>query len=344
MKKIPISCWLTLFVLFTFLFNACSTSPQVQNITGMPDNYIFQNWDEILSPDGTMIANTNQQIKIEDRTGKVIFQGTEPPGSYYDLVSWFPDSKGFVLYTADHGCEKCPFDRLVVYQIDKQNKKLKSFTLEPLSARNESFWQDISWSPDGSEFAVIVNLREVDILDRDARVVRKLQINLDEDQGIRQGVWTKYGFLYIYDTYTANVTFEQLGIIDVNTQKQTTLMNDAVGEYKSIISVDPYTPRIIIVIDQGINQNVDIYNLETKKVEQTLYPIYGCPSLVEADPSPYVGILTCDNKFRLFYWKTRSITDTNLKNINQIEWGPDLGEFILTGGNGNDQWVESVKP
>ena len=30
MKKISISRWLTLFVLFAFLFNACSTSTQVQ--------------------------------------------------------------------------------------------------------------------------------------------------------------------------------------------------------------------------------------------------------------------------------------------------------------------------
>jgi len=35
MKKIPISCWLTLFVSFTFLFNACSTSTQNSGATSI---------------------------------------------------------------------------------------------------------------------------------------------------------------------------------------------------------------------------------------------------------------------------------------------------------------------
>jgi len=93
----------------------------------MPDHYISQSWDEILSPDGTMKANINQPLKIEDRDGKILFQDANPLWPQYEFVSWFPDRTGFIIYSADQACEKCPYDRLVVYQIDKQNNRLNRF-------------------------------------------------------------------------------------------------------------------------------------------------------------------------------------------------------------------------
>jgi len=157
-----------------------------------------------------------------------------------------------------------------------------------------------------------------------------------------QCVWTKYGLLYTYRY--EGTAIDHLGMIDIGSQKQTILLSDAIGGSTFIISVDPYAPRIIIVIDEDINENIGVYDLKTKKVEQTLCTTRGCPYLTAVEPSPYVGLLTCDSSFRFFYWKTRSLEDVSSNSVSSLEWRPDLGEFILMGNTGNHQWFESVGP
>jgi hypothetical protein len=332
---------LSVILAYILLLSASGCSkqtPRIIDITEVPDDYWSTREYVDLSPNGTMEVNLGQPLSITDKAGKTLFQDASILGPYNIFESWFPDNSGFVIYDADQGCEKCSFDRLIVYQINKQKNRLDRFVFEPLTARNTAFRQRISWSPDNSQFAVIVNYKEVDILDRDVRVVQRLQIDLDKYQIIEQGVWTKYGFLYIYAA-----TVEQLGLVDVGTQKQTVLINDATGGQKGIISVDPYTPRIIIFI----NNDIDVFNLETKEVEQTLYTInvYGCFSIKASDPSPYIAILMCDNQLHIFDWRSQSMQAISILNIEGIlEWRPDLGEFVLEGNKGNHFWLEYIKP
>jgi len=91
MKKIPISRWLTLFVLFAFLFNACSTSTQKATATEIGTPRLTSNIDQIISP-GDIKDFLVEKIGVSAFGGKVFcayqIMGTEQDSQMTKIYLW----------------------------------------------------------------------------------------------------------------------------------------------------------------------------------------------------------------------------------------------------------------
>ena len=71
MKKIPINRWLTLFILFAFLFNACSTATQSPTATEVPPTQTYAP-TETFTPEPTATAPaTNTETPAPTKTPEI---------------------------------------------------------------------------------------------------------------------------------------------------------------------------------------------------------------------------------------------------------------------------------
>jgi len=146
-------------------------------------------------PFAVTVTSTKTKTILRDSAPQIIPYTSGPMRNAY-VNTWFPDSSGFVLYDADTGCEKCSFDRLIIYRLDISQRKMQRYVLEPMVERNTAFWTDVSISPDGSQFAVVVNDREIYIVNRKAEVIRKIMPEPGQGDRLDWVDWTQYGLLY----------------------------------------------------------------------------------------------------------------------------------------------------
>jgi len=333
----------------------------------MLDNNIISSFAKLyyggeqFSPDHRSIifASEDVPVAVVSLTNLKIYQSPSLPalGDYTNFASWFPDNSGFVIMDADKGCEKCSFDRLRVYQINSKNNFLQQNIFEPLKERNDSFWSNISWSPDGSSFAVVVNQQEIDILNRQAQVVEKFLPDLKTNSSwIDSANWTPYGLIYKtrYDNPYPQPQLTELFLLDSAHAelKETRLLTS--NAYPEFISYDPFSPRVIIMQDQNpeiFDNKLDfvIFNLETRKLEKVIYTIMGGPNTnykISSD-STMVGMMgnVEENNFYIYDWKSQTFFDLHMHIKDILAWDPIAQAFIvLKKDAAGHEWTEAVQP
>ena len=208
--------------------------------------------------------------------------GANTNSKYFVVVSWFPDNSGFIIMDADNEeCEKgCPYDRLIVYQIDPKSDKLQHYVFEPLKERNRSFWSDISWSPDGLRFAVTVDSKEIDILDRKAHPLQQITPDLKNDSEQVVGVqWTTYGLLYmntdrnqLAQNHAYARILYQMDPAHPNIPPTTLFISE---DSPDLVSYDPFSERILVhrvtdVSSNGYKVEATIFNVQTRQFEKSI--------------------------------------------------------------------------
>lgn len=168
-----------------------------------PTHNFALDWRLSHSPDGNWILKLDKTVTILSTSYEQVSlkQPSDAKlGEYSTFKAWFPDSNGVILFDADHGCEKCAYDRLVVLLINREQMQLQRFVYEPMTERNRSFWGLISWSPDGSKFAVVVDFKELVVLDRQANIIMTLAPALASNEILDHATWTTSGLAYVIRT------------------------------------------------------------------------------------------------------------------------------------------------
>jgi len=275
------------------------------------------------------------------------------------LEKWFPDSTGFILYDEDVGCEKCPFDRLIIYLLDTDQGKLQHYVLEPLLERNTAFNTDVSFSPDGSQFAVTVNDREIYIVNRKAEVIQKISLDIVKEDFFMNVDWTRYGLLYGIETPHIGDGSDPYDLflrkIDMtDPTRSDTLLLKTTGYGLGVLSVDPFSPRLVLydslaASPPNIWSELIIFNMQSQQLEDVLCTnsneVPSC-DLVNASGQHIFAMKMGDQTENLyiFDWATRKLTNKKYHIEKILEWRQDLQSFIVQQGNFPDEWLESIQP
>ncbi len=281
----------------------------------------------------------------------------DPPlalGAYPSFVSWFPDNSGFVIYDADRGCERCGWDRLISYQINSQGGFLRHFTFAPPAGPNSAFWNDISWSPDGTHLAAIVNNQEIYLLDRRARVMNKIRPHLAKDEIVNQVTWTHSGLVYRIENRSdpSHVSTEiRLAWLTDRTWSDRTLMHSY--DSPAILSASPLHPELLIAhgadTGQGYYGEVAIFDMRTGKYTQSICTWISSPPLDSAvsTDNEFVALRCHDKHLAFFDWKTLLLSDNNVQVDAILKWRQDLGAFLvmqIPDWKSDRTWIAAIKP
>ena len=168
--------------------------------TPLPQTNIALDLNTYHSPNGkwdVYLPNRATAVVITSTATNSSFQDDFELGEYHHITSWFPDNSGFVLFDAEKGCQKCPWDKLIIYHINEESANSSHYEFEPLTERNKAFWHPIAWSQDGLKFAVIVGGdiggEKIYVLDQQATVLNQLSPQLEEKEIIDpyRLVWKK---------------------------------------------------------------------------------------------------------------------------------------------------------
>lgn len=322
-----------------------------------------------LSPDQKWVATINQDTgeinitAIAQRktltTSNALFSRVSNMLGYDLFLEWFPNSTGFMIFGNDGKADNTAskrWNRIVLYQINVQENDLEAFVLEPLPIG--IYWPEFSWAPDMKNFALIVADQAIYVINQKAELVQTIRPSLGKSDHITEVTWTKYGIVYLVLKYSNDVLSSQMHLMMPDNQQDLLLSNDDV---KTVLSVDPYTPRIMLFISgfycpevvDGIrycNSKIVTFNLETKQIDQTVYSFH-VPQDSDCldwpvDASPFVGVTTCDPNENLFIfdWATRTLDNKHLHAEMILPWRSDLESFIILNGQYPNQWLETVSP
>jgi hypothetical protein len=336
------------------------------NATPIPDGYweFSRNlspdrmWDvKIDYPFAVTVTSTKTKTILRDSAPQIIPYTSGPMRNAY-VNTWFPDSSGFVLYDADTGCEKCSFDRLIIYRLDISQRKMQRYVLEPMVERNTAFWTDVSISPDGSQFAVVVNDREIYIVNRKAEVIRKIMPEPGQGDRLDWVDWTQYGLLY-------EISSDQIGndnpgnfdlrMIDMTNQtRPDVLLLHTIGWGLYVESVDPFSPRLVLYdylpaeVPDVWSEDI-IFNIQSRQFEDILCTnreeVPACDIVNAGDQHLFTMRMGEQGEnLYVFNWLTRQLIDKKYHIEKIIEWRQDLQSFIVQQGEYPDDWLESIKP
>ena len=310
-------------------------------ITFVSTNNSFQL--EKHSPDGKWVVRMDESLNIlvfSTLTNTVTYSISledipYTPGKcnrniFFD--SWFPDSNGFIVYDADSGCES-RYDRLLVINLNHAKKELDYYVFEPEQERNLAFWPYLSYSPDGSQFAVATSGKEIDIVDLKGKIIQVYTPKKTESCRPIEVKWTRLGLLYVcLSDYDENQNAKsELRIINMtSTFQQETLLLSRNNSAIHVYSVDPKSPRIML---NYIYPNYDsipwcglvIFNVETKDFEDQIctdFAPYRDFSIVEAANQPYFGLYFFENgeNFYIYDWSKNILINKNIQLADIIEW------------------------
>ncbi len=307
-------------------------------------------WEVYLSPLVTTAV-------ITSTTSGISFKDDLQVGAYNTVASWFPDNSAFIVFDANLGCEKCSFDRLTVYLINKESKSVSHFQFEPVTEWTErygAFWHRIAWSLDGQQFAVIVGGRTIYILDRNANVQRELMPSLGQDDIIDHVIWTRSGLAYTVRTLHPDPQVTEIRIINLAEQSPAETVLRREGDYPYFLSADPLDDYLLIrhgPLGPPVDE-IGMFSLKTHQFVQTIYPIEGSYpyfTSLEGDNGKILGLLLLNKgkDLYVFDWKTQTLSDTQVTADKLLGWRDDVKAFITlrsNGPEGKDSWIELVSP
>ncbi len=336
------------------------------NATPIPSEWRFWDTYPMSSPDGKWQVHLGDKQPISVTAvadSSLVILDQAPIGEYSSFESWFPDNSGFIVLDADHGCEKCPWDRLNMYHIDAENKMLSRYTFEPASTPPQTaFWSEVSWSPDGSQLAVIVNQQEIVLLDKYAKVQHEIKPKLRGNQQLDQIFWANFGLVYTVRNVTSDNSPQSSEIRQVDltnlAQQEQVLTQGADDPF--IMDSDPFSHRLMVKHDVrppdarlGWMAEVAIFNTDTRQYEESIY-VYGSWTQY-----PYFNYAVSDNhqlvalqlgndedNFFIFDWKTGEMTKKAITVDDILRWRQDLQSFIVVRSGSptkTQEWLESVR-
>jgi len=307
-----------------------------------------------LSPNGKWLArNVNHLHAVEFVSTSNPSQTLQIPagaklGEYVSPVDWAPDSSAFVAYGADNICEKCPYDRVIIYEIQGKDSIASYSIFEPHYTYAESMfatsWAPLSWSPDASQLAISINLQEIVILDKHARVIQRVMPSLTNSERVVDLWWAQNGLIYIIDDGAGGYRLQKSD--PANPLKPYTLLNR--DGSMDIIGLRQNPTRLLISYHRWKDDVSELLlmNAETGNLERTI-SLKG--TLCRSSDSPNslsTAIETCDAKANLwlFDWNRSELVDQG-EVQTLIGWHTDVQGFVVVKGTSPESlWIEVVKP
>jgi hypothetical protein len=192
-------------------------------VTPRPMNHTLQEnklLDRPLSPDGEWSVEktwlipglTGESLVVDsthNQTEKLSVVLPASLGNDFTFASWSPDSHAFAYFSSEkiHGCEKCPLDSVVIFTLDKEHHSVTYAAFDPEydyslpDNWSATSWAPLAWSPDSSQVAVSLNLREILLLDKQASLMQRVTPNINATSRIIGLSWTENGLFYNIDDY-----------------------------------------------------------------------------------------------------------------------------------------------
>ncbi|MGB8647140.1 MAG: hypothetical protein WCF84_18025 [Anaerolineae bacterium] len=330
------------------------TSTLLPNAIRMPDDFGWLDRSRSLDLHWEAWLGSSQPVTVTSIISNQIILKEKLPvalGEYPGPVYWFPDNTGLVVYDGDHGCEKCDWDRLLIYRINQQGWFLERSAFEPLARRNEAFWEGISWSPDGSRFAVVVGFHEIYLLNRQAWVLQKITPKLTEHELIDQVAWTDMGIVYLVRTFDTDPPQpSEMRLTAPYDRNQPDKVLRSGSDYPAILAVAPDQHRLLIAHDwdhssSGLTGELGIFNLETRRFERTfcLYRDYPY-DLTVAGSRFFVAFQCGDSNLSILNWDTGQVTAKQIHVDEIIGWRQDLEAFTVLQRRSDGDWLALVRP
>ena len=132
-----------------------------------------QQWG--LSQDSTIAGNVKVVRKI-DLSILATFPISPTLGPYLLFKSWAPDSLNLLMYSYDDIRSHAPVRRLIILHFDDVGGTLTPYIYPvPYSPREQHICPVVEWSDNSQKLAANINEREIIILDKQGRVIKKLQ-------------------------------------------------------------------------------------------------------------------------------------------------------------------------
>lgn len=308
-----------------------------------------------VSPDGQWVALVRPNAPIQvwaSADPDTIYTDDQPLGPYTFFRAWSPNSSTFGIFDADQGCERCPFDRLIVYMIN--GGQVARYVYAPTAEPNRAFWLSPVWSPDGRQMAVLVGSREIHILDAHAQLISVL--TPPDGAHLNGIIWTTWGLIYWVRPENARQAVEiYLHQPDIVAGDELVFSSDA---NLRVLSADYDSPRLMIhhytnLPGQPTSGEIAILNTATHQLEEALlthddqYPYF---SALDGDAGHVVALLDQAGQLFTYSWYADELHDQQLRVTRLIQWRQDLGAFIvLRSPSPQDQtfansWLESVVP
>lgn len=355
-----------LAIILIFSFSSCSRDNQnaalsISNVPTITPEAFFDLWIEH-SPNGEWDAYLSPLITtvvITSTISGTSFKDNFQVGPYNGIVSWFPDNSGFIVLDANQGCQKCPFDRLTTYHIDAQAEAFLHFEFEPLLEPNTALsYQHISWSRDGSQFAIIVgefNQEQIYILDRYANVIRIVEPQLSEHQTIDQVTWFKDSLIYTVRDLGKSPQPTEIRMINLDEQAavESILRHEPDDPY--IISASSESDYLLIstkrLSESSFFGEIGVFDLKTLQFVKIIYQYSGENkpyfNYVEANNRPIIGFQLYNRGDALFVfdWNTQELFNTQVPIDALLGWQEDQNSFIVVRSdrvNKHSQWIELI--
>ncbi|MGB8644938.1 MAG: hypothetical protein WCF84_06855, partial [Anaerolineae bacterium] len=174
-------------------------------------------------------------------------------------------------------CPRCEYDRLIIHHIDSARGFLDHTIFDPRLEPNTAFSAVVlSWSPDGSRFAVLVGDQDIYIINRSAQVLQKISLSLKQDHQLDDLIWTSFGLVYLVDDFSAPLhpVNTEIYLLSLDDPRHPALVLSSYND-PYILSANPRAPQLLIEssvpVDQGYWAELEIFNLQTRGFEKIVF-------------------------------------------------------------------------
>jgi hypothetical protein len=311
-----------------------------------------------LSPDGKWLVN---EIHVEPRAIQVFstsdpaltleIQTEETMGAYLTLGPWAPDGSAFVLYSAAQSASHCPFNKVLLFEIDERARTLDYTAFDPHCAGPSPF-TSASWSPDGTRLAVSLNRYEIYVIDREASPQHAIRPELQEADKLFGLWWTGAGLFYHVGSADADSQHHELRMVDPDSPAaQRTLYESETS--LAIVGWNPETERLLVrEQDTGYPPaktfDLLVLNPQTGDVEHTR-TVEGSQCVEDAGPRSRYTALKIAEPGRgcalwFYNWDTHEMKRHG-EIVALIGWRSNVQGFVVVKGSPQDRlWLETVIP
>ncbi len=272
-------------------------------------------------------------------------------GEYLSLSSWAPDSSAVLFFGSDDEAAYHPFDQIILFRLDTRRHTLTYDAFEPPHGALTSS-PAASWSPDGKRVAVIVGRHQILVLDEEAAVRTKIELQLDDQAQVSDLWWTPFGLIYRVDLGPAAAHKYELVRVDPGHPSRQHVLY-ASQSVLAVLGAGPGT-RHLLVWERDVGYPLpDTFrllalNMRTGAIDQTLEtPGSLCVSADAPDSSvTALKASMADGTCRLWLydWKNSQLTEYG-PVIALVGWRSNVqGFLVVTGTAPDDLRFEAVRP
>jgi hypothetical protein len=310
--------------------------------------------DVALSPDSRWLAchtDDGRSVKIVSVADPALVVQALPgdAGQYLEIAGWAPDSSAFVVLGSEVVCHSCPIDHVAIYRVKAEASNLDFSIFEPGYTSGErdfaTSWVPLAWSPDASQLAISVNLREVLILDKQARLIRRFTPELGDESRVVNLWWSQAGLFYVVED---EATGYQLGVID---PRQAAPPGTILTSQDSLLLLGAgSSPDHVLVLSHHLENGAQallVINGKTGAVERSV-PVEGnIYNSSDSPRSPFTAFTSFQDgvtNLWIFDW-----VHATLASYGRIEallgWHTDVqGFLVVRKGPSGELWLETITP